>query len=149
MAYEPDRHNRKSTRLKGYDYSPPGYYYVTICTHDRIERFGEVENGQMFLKDVGKMVSAEWNRIPERYEHVVLDEYKIMPNHMHGMLEIKCRGGVTPPSNKTDNHCGTAHRKTRQSVTHWCPRTGLYGWRCGRGNRAPHSAMPLGKVIGC
>jgi len=75
-------------RLKGYDYSQPGFYYVTICTQDRIERFGDVENDQMILNDAGELVHAEWNRIPERYEHVVLDKYQIMPNHLHGILEI-------------------------------------------------------------
>jgi REP element-mobilizing transposase RayT len=89
MVYDPEKHKRRSVRLKGYDYSKPGFYYVTICTQDRIERFGHVENEEMILNDAGKMVDAEWNRVPERYEHVVLDEYKIMPNHMHGILQIK------------------------------------------------------------
>ena len=84
MVYNPENHNRKSMRLKGYDYSQPGFYYVTICTQDRIERFGNVENDKMILNDAGEMVDAEWNRIPERYGHVILDEYQIMPNHIPG-----------------------------------------------------------------
>lgn len=88
MIYDPEKHNRRSMRLKGYDYSQPGFYYVTICTQDRVERFGDVQNGKMIVNEAGEMVHAAWNRIPERYEHVVMDEYQIMPNHMHGILQI-------------------------------------------------------------
>ncbi len=88
MWYDPETHHRRSIRLKGYDYSQPGYYYVTICTQDRVERFGEVQNDKMNLNEAGEMVDMEWNRIRERYVHVVLDEYRIMPNHMHGILQI-------------------------------------------------------------
>ncbi|MBN2383185.1 hypothetical protein JXQ70_09915 [bacterium] len=88
MPYDPEKHNRQSIRLKGYDYSQPGFYYFTICTQDRVERFGDVKNDTMILNDAGKMVDAEWNRIPKRYCHVILDAYVIMPNHMHGILQI-------------------------------------------------------------
>ena len=88
MGYDPEKHHRKTIRLKGYDYSQPGFYYVTICTQDRIERFGDVEHDKMILHNAGKMVDAEWNRIPERYEHVIIDEYQMMPNHFHGILQI-------------------------------------------------------------
>lgn len=88
MVYDPDKHNRRSVRLNGYDYSQPGFYYITICTQDRVERFGEIPEDTMILKDVGKMVYAEWNRIPDRYDHVVLDKYQIKPNHLHGISQI-------------------------------------------------------------
>ncbi|MBN2382208.1 hypothetical protein JXQ70_04940, partial [bacterium] len=89
MLYDSKKHNRRSIRLKGYDYSQPGFYYFTICTQDRLERFGEVKNETMILNDAGKMVNAEWNRLPERFRQVILDAYVIMPNHMHGILHIK------------------------------------------------------------
>ena len=148
MPYDPDKHNRRSIRLKGYDYSRPGFYYVTICTQDRVERFGTVSDAKMVLNDAGKLVDAEWNRIPERYDHVVMDEYKIMPNHLHGILEIVRRGGVTPPSLNTGNPCegnpdtpniGTSINtiKPKETVTN----TGAV--------TAPlQSVPPLGKVIG-
>ena len=88
MTYDPEKHNRQSIRLKGYDYSQPGFYYVTICTQDRDERFGCAKNGKMNLNKAGEMVDAEWNRIPERYDNVILDTYWIMPNHIHGILQI-------------------------------------------------------------
>ncbi len=88
MAYDPERHNRKSNRLKGYDYSQPGFYYVTICTQDRVERFGDVSDDEMVLNDAGEIVDEKWNLIPARYGHVVLDKYQVMPNHMHGIVQI-------------------------------------------------------------
>ena len=88
MVYDPDRHNRCSVRLKGYDYSQPGFYYVTICTQDRVERFGDVSDDEMVLNDAGEIVDEEWNLIPARYGHVVLDKYQVMPNHMHGIVQI-------------------------------------------------------------
>jgi len=89
MPYDPEKHNRQSIRLKGYDYSQPGFYYITMCTQDRIERFGTVSDDKMILNDAGEMMDAEWKRIPERSCHVIIDAYQIMPNHMHGILQIK------------------------------------------------------------
>jgi putative transposase len=82
------KHNRASIRMKGFDYSMPGFYYVTLCTQDRENRFGMIANGEMVLNSAGKMVEAEWNRIQERYGHVIIDTYQIMPNHLHGILQI-------------------------------------------------------------
>jgi len=58
-----DRKHSQSIRLKGYDYSQPGFYYVTICTQDRIERFGDVLDAEMVFNDAGEMVDDQWNRI--------------------------------------------------------------------------------------
>ena len=102
MVYDPEKHNRQSIRLMGYDYSQAGFYYITICTQDMIELFGIVEQDKMILNDTGEIVDTEWNRIPKRYEHVLLDEYQIMPNHMHGIVEIKRRGAVSAPSKMAD-----------------------------------------------
>jgi len=79
---------RKQIRLKDYDYSLPGNYFVIICTKDRECLFGEIINDEMVLSETGRMVKKWWLR---------LDEFIIMPNHMHGIIEIICRGGVTPP----------------------------------------------------
>ncbi len=106
MVYDPEKHNRKSNRLTGYDYSQPGFYYVTMCTQDRIERFGDVLDAEMVFNKYGKMVDAEWNRIPEKYDHVVLDKYQVMPDHMHGIIVIGCRGVVSAPSLKADKPGG-------------------------------------------
>lgn len=88
MPYDPNRHHRRSIRLKGYDYSQAGAYFITLCTQDRACLFGKVVNGEMRLNDAGRMVLAEWNRLPERFPHLVLDAFVVMPNHVHGILVI-------------------------------------------------------------
>ena len=88
MPYDPNRHHRRSIRLKGYDYSQAGAYFITLCTQDRACLFGRVVNGEMRLNDAGRMVLAEWNRLPERFPQVVLDAFVVMPNHVHGILVI-------------------------------------------------------------
>ncbi len=88
IKYNPAIHHRKSIRLKGYDYSSPGYYFVTICTQCRVCLFGEIVNGQMQLNDAGKMVDLQWKTLPDRFGNIRIDEYLVMPNHFHAILEI-------------------------------------------------------------
>ena len=80
--------NRKSIRLDGYDYSQNGLYFVTICTQNREHLFGFVDEGIMYLNDAGKMVKMVWDEIPIYYEGFRLHEFVIMPNHIHGIIEI-------------------------------------------------------------
>lgn len=80
--------NRKSIRLKGYNYSQPGAYFITICTQNRKCLFGEIINGKMIFNDAGKMVENEWVNLPHRFTNIQLNEYVIMPNHFHAILEI-------------------------------------------------------------
>ncbi len=88
MAYNPNIHNRKSIRLKGYDYSKAGLYFVTICCQNRECFFGEILNNEMILNDAGQMVDDEWLGLRERFPNIKLHEYIIMPNHFHAILEI-------------------------------------------------------------
>lgn len=88
MGYDPYRHHRRSIRLKEYDYSRSGNYYVTICTQDREKLFGEIDEAIIRLNEAGQMIDQEWNQIPKRYRCVILDKYVIMPNHLHGILQI-------------------------------------------------------------
>jgi REP element-mobilizing transposase RayT len=99
--YNPEIHHRKSIRLKGYDYSQEGLYFITICTNDRKCLFGEiygfdvvwVKNFQpppeMILNDAGKIANDCWLEIPKHFTNVVLHEHIIMPNHVHGIIELK------------------------------------------------------------
>ena len=73
----------KSSRLEGYDYSQNGLYFVTICTKDREELFGEIVNEKIILNDVGKVVQEEWLKTPIIRKDVFLDAWVIMPNHVH------------------------------------------------------------------
>jgi REP-associated tyrosine transposase len=83
--------NRQSIRLRGYDYSQSGAYFVTICTQDLQCLFGEMVNSKMVLNNAGQMVELIWSELPERFPHVKLDEFVIMPNHFHGIM-VFCRG---------------------------------------------------------
>lgn len=88
MKYDPEKHHRRSIRLRGYDYSQPGAYFVTVVTQDRVCLFGEVVNGEMRLNDVGHMVRQEWADLPSRFPNIDLDAFIIMPNHIHGIIII-------------------------------------------------------------
>ena len=88
MTPLPQRHHRRSIRLKGYDYSQAGAYFVTICTQDRACLFGEVADGQMRLNDAGQMIERWWVELPNKFPAVDLDAYAIMPNHLHGVIVI-------------------------------------------------------------
>lgn len=93
---------RKPNRLKKYDYSTPGYYYVTINIYDDKESFGEVKAGKVILSAYGKIAEKIWKKIPEHFEIVDLDEYIIMPNHVHGIVVIKDVGGRHACPDKID-----------------------------------------------
>lgn len=86
--YDSSFHHRRSIRLKDYDYSQSGLYFITICCHSNKCRFGKIENGEMILNEYGLIASQEWERLPERYPHTILDVYQIMPNHIHSILHI-------------------------------------------------------------
>jgi len=86
MKYDPNKHHRRSIRLKGYDYSQPGAYFVTIVTHQRQCIFGRIVDGKMRLNEWGEIAKQCWNEIPQHYPNVTLDEYVIMPNHIHGII---------------------------------------------------------------
>jgi REP element-mobilizing transposase RayT len=84
--YDPNKHHRRSIRLKGYDYSQVGAYYVTIVAHHRECLFGEVVNGEMKLNRYGEIVQSEWLELPKRFEFVVLGVFIVIPNHFHGIV---------------------------------------------------------------
>jgi REP element-mobilizing transposase RayT len=93
----PQKHHRRSIRLKGYDYTRAGAYFVTICTHNRECLFGNVADGKMILNAFGNIVESEWLRTPEIRLYVELDEYSIMPNHVHGIIIIHENVGAASP----------------------------------------------------
>ncbi len=77
-----------SARLKGYDYSSTGGYYLTIVTQDREHFFGKIVNGKMVLSEIGKIAQKYWDEIPQHFPFIKLDEMVVMPNHIHGILWI-------------------------------------------------------------
>lgn len=87
--------NRGSIRLKGWDYSSKGYYFVTICLQKRINLFGEIIENRIILNPVGKLVDNKWKEIPKHYLGIEIDEYCVMPDHIHGILV--CKGEMRQP----------------------------------------------------
>ncbi len=83
-----DRFHRRSIRLRGYDYTRAGAYYVTVCTHDRMPLFGDVVNGVMVPNAMGHIVQRCWDAIPDHMPMVVCDAFVVMPNHVHGIIMI-------------------------------------------------------------
>ncbi len=82
------RHNRRSIRLKGYDYSQAGLYFVTICCKNQEHFFGYISQQKMYLNDAGKMIASEWMQLPTRFPNIQLHEFVIMPNHFHAIIEL-------------------------------------------------------------
>ncbi|WP_279137028.1 transposase [Parabacteroides johnsonii] len=81
------KYDRHSIRLKGYDYSCKGLYFVTVCVQDRKQLLGNIMEGIMEINDIGELVQQEWLSIEQRFP-VVLHEYTIMPNHFHAIIEL-------------------------------------------------------------
>lgn len=86
--YDPKKHNRRSIRLKGYDYSRAGRYFVTLNCQGRAHLFGTVVDGAMQLNEAGQVARDCWLAIPDHFPNVILHEFVIMPDHVHGILEI-------------------------------------------------------------
>jgi len=88
MRYDPEKHHRRSIRLKGYDYTRVGAYFVTIVTKNRVCLFGEMVNGEMVANEYGVIVRECWLAIPDHFPHAALDEFIVMPNHVHGIVVL-------------------------------------------------------------
>ena len=80
---------RRSIRLRGYDYSRPGAYFVTICTQSYIYLFGRIVAEKMVLNDAGRMAQGVWDELPVHYPGIETDAFIIMPNHIHGIVVIQ------------------------------------------------------------
>jgi len=88
MSYDPSSHHRKSIRLKGYDYSQAGAYFITVCTYQRECLFGEIVDGEMKLNNYGEIVYYTWNDLLNHVPGIELGEFVVMPNHIHGIIII-------------------------------------------------------------
>jgi putative transposase len=95
MKYNPDLHHRRSLRIKGFDYSSSGAYFITICTHNRECILGDIVDGEMQLNQLGNIVRlpqggsakrSHWQQLSQRYQNLEIDESIVMPNHLHGII---------------------------------------------------------------
>ena len=112
-SYNPNIHHRRSIRLKGYDYSQAGLYFITICCYDKICLFGEIIvpnnqsdsdiTAQMMLNDAGKIAHECWLEIPNHFPNVVLHEFVVMPNHIHGIIEFVGTKNISKNMKINDN----------------------------------------------
>jgi len=98
MTDQPKEHHRRSLRLKGYDYSQAGAYFVTICAYGKACLFGEIESGVMRLNEYGEIVASEWMKSAELRLEIDCGEFVVMPNHFHGIVCIVGAYGNTPIS---------------------------------------------------
>lgn len=89
MKYNPKIHNRRSIRLKDYDYSQPGAYFLTICTQNKLSLFGHIIDSEMRLNDAGRMVARWWGKLNCKFPNIQTDTFIIMPNHIHGIIIIR------------------------------------------------------------
>lgn len=78
--------SRKNLRLERYDYAASGAYFVTVCAQGRAGLFGEVVDDEMRVNNAGELIRNVWNELPSRFQNVVLDEFVVMPNHVHGIV---------------------------------------------------------------
>ncbi len=96
MNYDPEQHHRRSIRKERFDYTGAGGYFVTICTNDKRHLFGTVCNERMHLNDAGNVITKTWNILPTRFPTVKLNEFVIMPNHLHGIIVISDNIALPP-----------------------------------------------------
>ncbi len=89
MSKYQNKYRIETTRISGYDYSQPGSYFITICTIDKLQIFGEIIDGKSILNAVGNTAKKCWLEIPKHYPNVAIDEFIIMPNHIHDIIIIK------------------------------------------------------------
>ena len=115
MTFTPNIHHRRSIRLKNYDYSQPGAYFVTVCTHNRDSLFGHIHENAMIMNEAGVMIDRWWRELPKKYPMVDTDDYMVMPNHFHGIVAIvgaalRGRPDGSDPNIAGDRPGGQPHR---------------------------------------
>jgi REP element-mobilizing transposase RayT len=97
-------HHRRSIRLRGYDYTQSGVYFVTICTHARAHIFGQIIDGAVDLSPAGRLLDRCWLALPRHFSFVTIDTYVIMPDHIHGILAIDRPEDHARPAPSTRPH---------------------------------------------
>ncbi|MFH1392688.1 MAG: transposase [bacterium] len=93
--------HRQSIRLPDYDYSDFGYYFVTICAQNMAYDFGIIIDNKIKLTKIGEIAGQYWLKIPEHFKKIKLDKFVVMPNHLHGIVVIECRGAPWRAPTKT------------------------------------------------
>ncbi len=139
-----------SARLVGWDYASPCAYFVTICCHQHKCWFGSIQNKNMYFSAIGEVAHRFWNEIPEHFDKVILDEFVVMPNHVHGILILTDEGGAWTFMGQNHTHwfsnaadtfpsmseiapkpgsLSTIIRSYKSAVTHWAHQNNIFAFR--------------------
>ncbi|HEY8098434.1 MAG TPA: transposase [Methylobacter sp.] len=124
-----------SARLKNWDYGSNAPYFVTICTGNKISYFGNIQEGQMHLSDLGQLANKYWLEIENKFPFVVLDHFVVMPNHIHGIINIS-RDAIYRVSNSAENTDAIKDAINRVSTD------GRIGGITGNNNPMLHQNLP-------
>ena len=140
MSYNPLIHHRRSIRLKGYDYSQAGLYFITICVQDRLHLFGKIHDGHIQHNEVGKMVSHWYNALENKFPKIKCHEMVVMPNHFHCIIEIVANAGIVGADlrvcpQSTDHHASNANIANESNANVDCASNVASGGR--------HIGLPL------
>ncbi|MFC2134394.1 transposase [Bacteroidota bacterium] len=135
MQLYKNKYRSGTTRLEGWDYTNPWWYYVTICTKHHKEYFGEIINSKMVLNDIGKIAEEYWAGIPKHNSLIELDYFVVMPNHLHGILILNdnCRDvarnvstdNVYSEISPKKNSISSVIRSYKSAVTRWAHMNGF------------------------
>lgn len=130
LIHMPKRHNRRSIRLRGFDYASTGAYFVTLNAKNRRPIFGTLRDGVMHLNDIGRIVHEEWLRTPDIRAEVVLDEFIVMPDHMHMIVWIRDVDGTRagPLGNIIGGFKSSVSRRIRDEIV-WGTRPSESIWQ--------------------
>lgn len=128
MGFDPNKHQRRSIRLQDYDYDDVGAYFITICTFQRRCLFGKIIEREMELSTFGKIALDEWQKTEVVRQNITIDEFIIMPNHIHGIIIIQNR----PPPTTTNDPVGASGSlaqptRTRANAKLTAPPSGSLG----------------------
>ena len=155
---------RKYHRLRNWDYSSAGIYYITICCYEKHCYLGSIKNNNVILSEIGAISSSYWLEIPSHFPHAQLDEFIIMPNHIHGLIiidnslpdqNITIQNSETGPKNKINrfsqpikNSVSVIINQYKSSVTRWCNKNGFknFQWQTRFYDEILHNEIALEKV---
>lgn len=138
--------NRRSIRIKDYDYSQEGAYFVTICTQNGLLLFGEIVDDKIKLNNAGNMINHWWQELPQKFTNIELDEYIIMPNHMHGIIIINNRDMIT--QNENSDSVGTDDNSGSVGATLVVAQNTSRGDKIGYKRAGTRPAPTIGDIIG-
>ena len=151
MRYDPRKHDRQSIRMRGWDYSSPGLYFVTLLVKDRAHLLAEIVNGRSELTKCGEVATSRWLALPDHHPQVVLDAFVIMPDHIHALMGIAQDDDFVPRRQNmgrlAPGSLGAIVGSYKSSVSRLARRDGHpFGWQRGFYERLVRSAKEAERV---